>query len=141
RPLNLTAGDINGDGAPDIVVANYLSNTVSVLLNSGSPIILGGGSATGTISSALEAPATITVAAGNDQTATPNTAFATDLAVDVRDAGGTLVANVSVTFTAPASGPGGLFGGDISVTVVTDASGRAVAPSFVANAITGSYLV
>jgi hypothetical protein len=34
-PSSETVGDLNGDGYPDMVVANALSNTVSVLLNNG----------------------------------------------------------------------------------------------------------
>jgi hypothetical protein len=37
RPRALALGDINGDGRPDVVVANYRSNTVSVLLNQTPP--------------------------------------------------------------------------------------------------------
>jgi hypothetical protein len=70
-----------------------------------------------------------------------NTAFVTNMAVDVRDAGGFLVQNVSVTFTAPGSGASGTFPGGVSVTVVTNASGRATAPTFTANTIAGGYLV
>ena len=32
-PRNLSIGDINGDGKPDLALANYSSNTASILLN------------------------------------------------------------------------------------------------------------
>jgi len=34
-PQDLAAGDLNGDGKVDVAVANYYSNTVSVLINNG----------------------------------------------------------------------------------------------------------
>ena len=35
NPDSVTAGDFNGDGYIDLAVANYCSNTVSILLNNG----------------------------------------------------------------------------------------------------------
>ena len=35
NPRSLAAGDLNGDGYPDLVVGNYSSNNVGVLLNNG----------------------------------------------------------------------------------------------------------
>ncbi len=141
HPRSVAVGDFNGDGLPDLAVANLGSGTVSVLMNeSGGSINLSGSTATGTISSAPEAPTVVTGVIGSTpQSAIVNTAFAVPLAVDVRDAAGYLVQGVSVTFTAPGSGPSGKFGSSTSVTVVTNAAGRATAPALLTNTIAGSY--
>jgi hypothetical protein len=139
NPESVAVGDFNGDSKPDLAVANF-DGTVSVLLNAS--VIINGSPATGTISSAPEVPTSITVVSGTTpQSAVGDLAFAMPLAVDVRDASGTLVQGVTVTFTAPASGAGGTFGGNGSVMVVTNASGRATAPTFKANRTTGTYMV
>jgi trimeric autotransporter adhesin len=36
-PISVTAADVNGDGKPDLIVANSYGNTVSVLLNTAAP--------------------------------------------------------------------------------------------------------
>ena len=85
--------------------------------------------------------ATVSAAAGNAQSATVSSAFATALKAQVLS-GSAPVAGVSVTFTAPASGASGTFPGSAtSATVVTDASGYATAPTFTANATVGAFQV
>jgi hypothetical protein len=146
EPRFVAVGDFNGDGKPDLVAANTGSGvpgTVSVLLNTSTgPITISGSPATGTISSANQSPVEIAAVAGTTpQSAAVNTPFVVPLAVDTRNAAGHLVQNVSVTFTAPGSGPGGSFSGMSSVTILTNSLGRATAPTFTANTLTGGYQV
>jgi hypothetical protein len=64
-----------------------------------------------------------------------STPFPTPLVVKATDAAGNAVSGVSVTFTAPTSGPSGTFSNNATkITLVTDGAGVA-APSFTANAI------
>jgi hypothetical protein len=136
----VAVGDFNGDGKPDL--ATVLNTTSEwVLLNTTPTVTVVGSPATGTIQEDDAPEAIATVAGSTPQAATVATAFAVPLAVDVRNAAGDLVQGVEVTFTAPASGPSGSFGGRSSVTVVTDANGRAVAPLFTADTLAGSYQV
>ena len=37
KPMSVTAADVNGDGKPDLIVANYDSDTVSLLINTTAP--------------------------------------------------------------------------------------------------------
>jgi hypothetical protein len=76
------------------------------------------------------------------QSAAIGTAFANPLAVTVKDAGGSPIAGVSVTFTAPGSGASGTFSNSTAtIAVSTNASGVASA-SFTANGtIGGPYTV
>ena len=48
-PVSVTVADINGDGKPDLIVANFSDSTVSVLLNTQYQALFAGSSATGTI--------------------------------------------------------------------------------------------
>ena len=144
RPRALAMDDFNADGLADLVTVNLGAATASVLLNNPAQaeVTLTGSPATGTISSMPEAPTVIAVVAGTTpQTAVVNTAFAVPLAVDVRDGSGHLVQGVSVTFTAPAGGPSGLFGSSPTITVPTNASGRATTPALMASTLTGSFTV
>ena len=57
------------------------------------------------------AAASVAASAGTAQSATISTVFATPLQATVKDADGNLVSGATVTFTAPASGASGTFGG------------------------------
>jgi hypothetical protein len=87
-------------------------------------------------------PSTMTSDTGPSPLATAvNSAFSTPPAVLVKSSGGTPVAGVSVTFTAPSSGASGTFSNSTTtITVATNSSGVAVAP-FTANSIYGTYTV
>ncbi len=94
-------------------------------------------------------PNTLALIAGTPQTAALGTPFATGLQVALANTNGcavtTAVAGIPVTFRAPASSAaaGGVFSasGSGTVTVGSDASGTAAAPSFTANDTAGSYEV
>src|SRR5262249_45980991 len=45
RPISVAAADLNGDGLPDLVTANLLDGTVSVLLNTTTKVTLSDSSA------------------------------------------------------------------------------------------------
>lgn len=81
------------------------------------------------------APASISVVLGSPQSANCGAAYAAPLVVVVRDAGGTPVPNVNVTFTAPASGASGTFAssGTNTETRVTGPTGQATSSMFTAN--------
>src|SRR5262249_8196600 len=59
----------------------------------------------------------------------------------VTDASSNPAPNVTVTFTAPASGASAIFGGSNTVSAVTNASGIAVSPVPTANSVAGTYTV
>ena len=142
NPSSIAIGDLNGDGKPDLAVANYDSGTVSVLLNTTAPsATITQGTATGTINFD-DTPASIAATAGNNQSTEIGTAFATALAATVKDAGNNLIQNVPVTFTAPGSADSGTFPGGVATdTVDSNASGLATAATFTANGVQGRYVV
>ncbi len=137
-PSSPEIGDLNNNGIPDLAGPGGGTNT-TVVMNNTVPVDLTiPSSSNGTIQED-DAPDSVTIAAGNNQSTLVNTAFATNLAVDVRNAAGSLVEEVEVTFEVPGSGPSGDFGG--TDTVGTNASGRATAPQLTANAVAGSFQV
>jgi hypothetical protein len=91
-------------------------------------------------------PNELTLTAGTPQTSPLEAAFATSLQVALGNSDGcpvTGTAGVAVTFSAPSRGASGVFAGSGShtVTVGSDASGAAMAPTFTANDTAGSYTV
>jgi hypothetical protein len=119
--------------------------------DSGDPTVTGQQSG---ITVTAGAAASIVPEAGTTpQSAQANTAFATALAVTVKEALTNPLPGAGVVFTGPATGAGGTFacpaGGcpsgttvapdGKSATVQTDATGLATAPTLTANAATGSY--
>jgi len=86
--------------------------------------------------------ASISVAGGSGQNAAMGTAFTSPLQALVKDAGGNVVANAAVTFTAPVSGASGSFANGLATyTTATNASGLASALTFTANSTGGAYSV
>ncbi len=86
-------------------------------------------------------PASVTASGGTPQSATIGTVFAAPLRATVQDSNDNLLKGVSVTFTAPTSGPSATFGGSSTVTVSTGPNGVATTPALTANTQAGSYTV
>ncbi len=81
--------------------------------------------------------------AANNQIAIVTQPFAVPFSVRVTDPYGGPSIGVPVTFSAPASGPSGVFSatGTATQIVNTDQSGNAVTSAFISNAIAGGYTV
>jgi len=84
----------------------------------------------------------VMIAAGGNQSATVSSVYPAAMQVKVTDFLGNPVPNISVTFTAPNSGPSGAFANSqLSVTTTTNNAGLATAPAFTANSTSGSFKV
>jgi hypothetical protein len=85
-------------------------------------------------------PGVITATAGTPQSTFAGSGFPTKLQATVTNSLGYPSPGVTVTFTAPGSGPSGTFpGGSNVVAVATDSAGVATTPPFSANRLPGSY--
>ncbi|MGH9691546.1 MAG: hypothetical protein ACRD4C_10765 [Candidatus Acidiferrales bacterium] len=106
---------------------------ISVTANSGPNAVISGVFFGGGASSV----AAIAAAGGTPQSAHTGTPFTTPLQTTVLN-NGNPVSGVTVTFTAPGSGPSGTFtGGVATATATTNSSGVATAPAFTANSTVG----
>jgi len=95
-----------------------------------------------TLTDLASTPYAITPGAGTSQEAQMGTDFPVPLAVTVTDSNSNPVAGAKVTFSAPGSGPSGVFAGHgTTVTVSTTSKGVAVAPNFSANQAAGGFIV
>ncbi|NET37021.1 MAG: CHAT domain-containing protein [Cyanothece sp. SIO1E1] len=90
-------------------------------------------------------PANLVITAGDNQSTTVNTDFASNLTVQVEDQFANLVPGATVTFQAPGDTidtPTGTFDGSATTaSITTDASGIAIAPILSANTIAGNFVV
>ena len=96
-----------------------------------------------TVTQSPDLPATLTKTAGSGQTAAPGQPFATKLRVRVTDSAGNAISGAPVTFTVvPAhKGASGTFSSSPPMPILTDAYGRATAPTLTANGISGIFAV
>jgi len=88
---------------------------------------------------AFESQLTLTLADGNNQNATVNTSFNTNLQVTLIDEFGNVVPGANITFTPAVGGASGNFLG--SNIVATDLNGLATANLLTANTVTGEHTV
>ncbi len=131
--------DVNGLATAPTFTANTVTGTYAV---TATVPTTGTGTATAsfTLTNTPGPPAALTIRSNTtSQSATVGTAFALAPALIVSDSYGNPVSGISVTFTAPASGPSGRFAGTSVVT--TDANGLATAPLVTANTVTGNYVI
>ncbi|HET8893838.1 MAG TPA: hypothetical protein VFM96_07065 [Gaiellaceae bacterium] len=129
--------DANGRATSPALVANTTAGTFTATAT----VSGGAAAASYALRNVAGAPATVTAGAATGETATVGTRFPVRLAVTVADASKNAVAGALVTFTAPAHGASGRFGGSRVARVRTDKNGIAVAPPFTANGRVGGYAV
>ncbi|HMK96349.1 MAG TPA: hypothetical protein VK425_02320, partial [Acidimicrobiales bacterium] len=90
--------------------------------------------ATFTLTDLAGAPNAITAGVGSSQSTQLGADFTVPLAVTVTDSDGNAVAGARVVFSAPASGPSGVFAGAGRTAIaITNSDGVATAPDFSAN--------
>jgi hypothetical protein len=141
----LTAGtDASGMAAAAMFSANGIAGSYTILARS--PY---GSVSFAMTNSAAGIPAAITVVGRASQSATVSTRYKHPLEVKLRDASGTPLQGVSVTFSlgsgssgsATAAGAGASFSdGTTQATATTDAAGHAVSPRFTAGTTAGSFV-
>ena len=87
-------------------------------------------------------PASVMITGGNSQSAQVGAAFTNPLQVVVKDGEGNLLSGTAVVFTAPSTGAGATFAGNVTTaSVTTNSSGLATSPALTANTKTGSYQI
>ena len=98
--------------------------------------------ATYSLTNTQGAPSTMAATSGTPQSVQGGLGPVTALKVLVKDVGGNVLNNQTVTFTAPSTGASGTFaGGAVTTTATTDSTGTATMPAFTANFTLGAYTV
>jgi hypothetical protein len=145
-----TASVIGGNTYAQIqLIVNVPPNSATSVTNN--VVAYGGGDTTHTNSSngatsfstitVVQVAASITISAGNNQSALINTAFSSALSATVLDAGSNPIVGASVTFSAPSSGASGTFAGSSTYATTSAAGGLATSGAFTANSTPGGYSV
>ncbi len=126
-----TATTVAGVASVNVTANGTLGGPYSVTASVGTA-----SNATFSLTNATSSPAAITCVTGCGQSATIYNAFGT-MQAKVKDLGGNPIQGVLVTFSAAtnSSGATGTFVGGPTATAVTDATGVATAPTFVANGV------
>jgi protocatechuate 3,4-dioxygenase beta subunit len=118
-----------------------VANTTAGRFTAGAAVTGSSGSVSYVLRNVAGTPAAVSAGGGSGQSAPVASRFPIRLAVTVTDANENPVAGAVVTFTAPARGPSGRFGGRRIVRVETNSNGVAIAPAFTANRTPGGYVV
>ena len=102
-PESVTVADINGDGEPDLILANDTSGTVSVLLNKLYSVTVSGSPATGTIHYAVPTPTATAVPTAAPTGTTTATATSAPTATPTKAATSTVTPTATSTASATAT--------------------------------------
>jgi hypothetical protein len=130
--VNTATTNANGVATSATFSANGILGNYTVTAT----VMGGSGPAAFSLTNTVGAPASITVTSGTPQSATIDMAFAAPLVATVLDKGSNPVSGVTVTFTAPTTGPSGTFAGGVN-TATTNVSGVATSTTFTANGTAG----
>ena len=130
----------DGSSITTVVVVVTGAGAGAAVIHAGIPPFIPDTTATVIVGSSATLPASLTATGGTPQTAQVNTPFGLPLSVTAIDAASNPVSGVTVTFTAPGSGPGVTFAGGVN-TAVTDLSGVARSQTLTANGVPGTYQV
>jgi protocatechuate 3,4-dioxygenase beta subunit len=125
----------------------FIANTVTGVFTATASVAAAARPASFSLRNLAGTPVTVTSGVASTQSTGVGDVFPVRLAVTVTDAHANPVPGATVTFGAPARGPGGRFASRLhrprlrTVAVRTDRFGVAVAPAFTANTQTGGYVV
>jgi hypothetical protein len=133
--VNTATTGANGEAASPAISANNTAGAYTITAMAVGASIPANFNLTNT------GPATsVAIRSGYLQSTVIDTAFSTQLSVEVMDAKGDPVSGVTVTFDAPTTGASAIFAGGVN-TAVTDSGGIATSAKVSANNVAGFYAV